>query len=43
GAVGEDLWFSVRQLGPGRFHPLVLMFVVSGSLMVSERIRIPKP
>lgn len=43
GAVGEDLWFGVLQLGPGRLHPLVLMYVLSGSLMISERIRIPKP
>jgi CDP-diacylglycerol---serine O-phosphatidyltransferase len=43
GAVGDDLWFGVVQPGVGRFHPLVLMYVLSGSLMIAERIRIPKP
>ena len=41
GSVGEALWGGVVQLGGFRFHPLVLMFAVSGSLMIS-RIRIPK-
>lgn len=43
GAVGEHLWFGALQIGPGRLHPLVLLYIVSGSLMISERIRIPKP
>lgn len=42
GAIGEDLWFGRMKMGPGYFHPLVLMYLVSGALMVS-RIRIPKP
>ena len=41
GSVGDALWFGVLDLGGFRFHPLVLMFAVSGSLMIS-RIRIPK-
>ena len=41
GAIGERLWFGVVHIGPWQFHPLVLMFAVSGSLMIS-RIRIPK-
>ncbi len=41
GCIGEQLWFGVVDLGGFRFHPLVLMFAVSGSLMIS-RIRIPK-
>ena len=40
-ALGEDLWGGVVDLGGFRLHPLVLLFAVSGSLMVS-RIRIPK-
>lgn len=44
GAVGEDnLWFGRIGLGPWQLHPLVLLYAVSGSLMISERIRIPKP
>jgi CDP-diacylglycerol---serine O-phosphatidyltransferase len=41
GAVGESLWFGTIRLAQFAMHPLVLMFAVSGSLMVS-RIRIPK-
>lgn len=43
GAVGEQLWGGVWQLGPWQLHPLVLMFALSGSLMISKTIRIPKP
>ena len=42
GAVGKDLWFGVVELGGFHLHPLVLVFAISGSLMIS-RIRIPKP
>jgi CDP-diacylglycerol--serine O-phosphatidyltransferase len=41
GALGDRMWFGVITVGGFRFHPLVLMFAVSGALMVS-RIRIPK-
>ena len=41
GGLGEALWGGVTHLGGFRLHPLVLMFAVSGSLMIS-RIRIPK-
>ncbi|PHV10048.1 CDP-alcohol phosphatidyltransferase family protein [Chitinimonas sp. BJB300] len=40
-AIGEQMWFGVIFLGGFQFHPLVLIFAVSGSLMIS-RIRIPK-
>jgi len=44
GAVGEHVWFGGYKLGiGGRFHPLVLMYAVSGSAMVSARLKIPKP
>jgi CDP-diacylglycerol--serine O-phosphatidyltransferase len=40
-AVGADLWLGeIRFLGAG-FHPLVLLFAISGTLMAS-RVRIPK-
>lgn len=42
GAVREQLWFGEITLLGFKLHPLVLMFAVSGSLMIS-RIRIPKP
>ena len=41
GALGESLWGGVWWIAGFRLHPLVLLFAVSGSLMVS-RIRIPK-
>jgi CDP-diacylglycerol--serine O-phosphatidyltransferase len=40
--LGDHLWGSLVMLGPWELHPLVLMFAVSGSLMIST-IRIPKP
>lgn len=39
--VNDALYFGSIKLGPGVFHPLVLLFAVSGSLMIST-IRIPK-
>jgi len=41
GAVGDWLWFGGVEIAGFWLHPLVLVFLVSGSLMVS-RIRIPK-
>jgi CDP-diacylglycerol--serine O-phosphatidyltransferase len=43
GAIGRDVWFGMVKLGPWQFHPLVLMFALSGSLMISKTLRIPKP
>lgn len=42
GRVGEDLYWGVWQLGPAELHPLALLFVASGSLMISKTLRIPK-
>jgi len=42
GAVGDRLWLSVVQLGPWQFHPLVVLFAISGSLMISRTLHIPK-
>lgn len=41
GGLRESLWFGVVEIAGFMFHPLVLVFAVSGSLMVS-RIRVPK-
>lgn len=43
GAVGNNLWFGVIDIGPGQLHPLVLLFALSGSLMISKTLHIPKP
>jgi CDP-diacylglycerol--serine O-phosphatidyltransferase len=42
GAIGNQLWFGVTHIGPWQFHPLVLMFAISGSLMISRTLHIPK-
>ncbi len=42
GRLGAELWGGALLLGPGVFHPLVLLFAASGSLMIST-IPIPKP
>jgi CDP-diacylglycerol---serine O-phosphatidyltransferase len=43
GAIGDALWFGAWTIGPWQLHPLVLMFALSGSLMISKTLRIPKP
>jgi CDP-diacylglycerol--serine O-phosphatidyltransferase len=43
GAIGPDLWGGVWHLGPWQLHPLVLVYALSGSLMISKTLRIPKP
>ncbi len=42
GAIGSHLWLGMNTLGPWAFHPLVLMFAVSGSLMISRTLHVPK-
>ncbi|HTE14974.1 MAG TPA: CDP-diacylglycerol--serine O-phosphatidyltransferase [Burkholderiales bacterium] len=41
GALGDSLWFGKVDIAGFILHPIVLVFAVSGSLMVS-RIRFPK-
>ena len=41
GALGTALWFGHVEIAGFTLHPLVLVFALSGSLMVS-RIRFPK-
>jgi CDP-diacylglycerol--serine O-phosphatidyltransferase len=43
GKTGARLPFGTVELGPWVLHPLVLMFVLSGSAMISKTLRIPKP
>ena len=42
GRIGPALPLGVVRLGPFDLHPLVLIFVLSGSLMISKTLRIPK-
>jgi CDP-diacylglycerol--serine O-phosphatidyltransferase len=41
--IGPGLPLGVFALGPFDLHPLVLLFVLCGSLMISKTLRIPKP
>jgi CDP-diacylglycerol---serine O-phosphatidyltransferase len=42
GRLGDRIWGGVMDLGPWDFHPIALLFVLSGSLMISKTLRIPK-
>lgn len=42
GRLGDAVWFGGYPLGPATLHPLVLMFALSGSLMISKTVHIPK-
>ena len=41
--VGAAFPGGVMSIGPYRLHPLSLLFVLSGSLMISKTLHIPKP
>ncbi|MDZ4811873.1 MAG: CDP-alcohol phosphatidyltransferase family protein [Pseudomonadota bacterium] len=43
GRLGDALWFGDLRIGPWLLHPLVLIYAISGSLMISKTLRIPKP
>jgi len=43
GRIGEDLWWGQWRIGPWLLHPLVLLYALSGSLMISKTLRVPKP
>lgn len=40
--IGDALVLGAVQLGPGQLHPLTLLWALSGSLMISKTVRIPK-
>ncbi|MDZ4359675.1 MAG: CDP-alcohol phosphatidyltransferase family protein [Variovorax sp.] len=42
GAIGANVWGGAWTLGPWQLHPLVLLFALSGTLMISKTLRIPK-
>jgi CDP-diacylglycerol--serine O-phosphatidyltransferase len=42
GRLGGDLYGGVWTCGPWDLHPLVLLFLASGTLMISKTLRIPK-
>jgi len=42
GRLGDAILGGAWTLGPATLHPLALLFVVSGTLMISRTLRIPK-
>lgn len=40
--LGDDLYWGEWAIGPWVLHPLVLLFALSGTLMISKTLRIPK-
>jgi CDP-diacylglycerol--serine O-phosphatidyltransferase len=42
GRVGGELWGGGWTLGPWELHALALLFGLSGTLMISKTLRIPK-
>ena len=42
GRIGDEIWGGVYTIGPWELHLLSLLFVLSGSLMISATVRIPK-
>ena len=40
--LGDNLYGGAWTLGPWQLHPLALLFVLSGTLMISKTLRIPK-
>ncbi len=42
GLLGDGLPLGAVRIGPGQLHPLVLLWALSGSLMISKTLRIPK-
>jgi len=42
GSIGDSLPFGAWAIGPFVLHPLTLLFALSGTLMISKTLRIPK-
>ena len=42
GRAGDALYGGAWTLGPWELHPFALLFALSGSLMISKTLRIPK-
>ena len=40
--LGPDLYGGAWSVGPWTLHPLVLLYALSGTLMISKTLRIPK-
>jgi CDP-diacylglycerol--serine O-phosphatidyltransferase len=42
GRIGDAMVGGAWMLGPAVLHPLVLLYAISGTLMISKTLRIPK-
>ena len=42
GRLEDGLYFGALTIGPWVFHPLTLLFIASGTLMISKTLHIPK-
>ena len=40
--LGQNLYWGAWELGLSVLHPLALLYVLSGTLMISKTLRIPK-
>jgi CDP-diacylglycerol--serine O-phosphatidyltransferase len=43
GRTGDDLWLGAYRIAGAWLNPLALVYVASGSAMISATLRIPKP
>jgi CDP-diacylglycerol---serine O-phosphatidyltransferase len=43
GRVDDALWFGASRIGPATLHWMSLLYVVSGSAMISATMHVPKP
>jgi CDP-diacylglycerol--serine O-phosphatidyltransferase len=43
GRIDQELWFGSVRIAGATIHPLTLLYVASGSAMISATLRIPKP
>jgi CDP-diacylglycerol---serine O-phosphatidyltransferase len=43
GRIHDAMWLGAVRIGPAWLHPLSLLYVASGSAMISATLRIPKP
>jgi CDP-diacylglycerol--serine O-phosphatidyltransferase len=43
GRIDDDLWLGAYRIAGAWLHPLALIYVASGSAMISATLRIPKP
>jgi CDP-diacylglycerol--serine O-phosphatidyltransferase len=42
GRIGDNLYWGSWMIGPWELHPLALLFFLSGTMMISKTLRIPK-